>query len=198
MQLNTEQLLDIKSIIEFGTRKPEVFQIPFLDGKNDSKVSVKIRGLSNYEYDIINIDMYSETKDKAVIDYIFNSEPEPEEPEEDLAITIDEDGKEITINNEIEKNKINVAIEKDENEYPEGVSSTEILKAILLRDVLIVYYSMKDFYADLTLSSVKQIDNITSIAERVNEKSGKSKKSKDNLEFFRDESDKSNPKVSNT
>jgi len=64
-------LIDIKSIVQFGTRVPEDYTILFYKEIYGKEVVVRIRGLSNYEYDEISLEMYEHIKDANTIKYIF-------------------------------------------------------------------------------------------------------------------------------
>lgn len=165
-------LLNIKSIIQFGSRKSELFSIPTfkLDGEN---VKVRIRGLSNYEFDEINIEMYGEVKDPETIRFVFDIDNENQLEE------LSEEEK------EKEKFESKIISEID-REIPEVANPVEILKAYMYKNVLIVYHAMKDYYPTLKISDVKQLEGIREIAKRVNEKSGRTKETQDQIEFFRE------------
>lgn len=167
MELSSKELLDIKSIVQFGIRAQEDYKISFYKEIYGTDVSVRIRGLSSYEYELIGMDMFSELKDAATINYIFK-------PENEKAI------KELGEKTENEKDKSIV-----DKELPPNISITEILKSYMLRNVFIVFYAMKDFYKDLTVDDVKKMEGLDEIAKRVNEKSGRTKEIMEKIEFFR-------------
>jgi hypothetical protein len=190
--LKPHEIIDIKSIIQFGTRAPELFQIPFYLSKFNKKIAVKIRGLSNYEFDEINVEMYSEIKDTKTLDYVFNGSNENEqtsttENETDIgAVFSSEQDLQESLNEVIiEPEK---EIDKDDtSDLPSDVNHASIVKAFLLRKVFVVFHAMKDFYPDLTIEQVKQIEGLNEIYKRVNEKSGKTAKVQEQIEFFREQ-----------
>jgi hypothetical protein len=174
--LTPKELLDIKKIIQLGKKASEDYLILFYKSIHSQEVKVRIRALSNYEYDVISLEMYNEIKDPATINYLFNPDNEDEV-------------KNIVKEGEAKKDLV-------DRELPPNVSVVDISKAYLFRNVLIAYYSMKDFYQNLTLNEVKQMEGLDEIADRVNTLSGRTKEVMEKIHFFRDELRKSNNKVS--
>jgi len=166
-------LLDIKQMVQFGTRKPEDYSILFYKEVYGKEVKVKIRGLSNYEYDEISLEMYADIKDPATIKYVFN----PTQPK---------------IKAETEET------EKDEldTDLPENINLIEYTRALTIRNALIVYYAMRDFYPDFTLNDVRQLEGIDEIAHRVNDKSGRTEEVMEKIKFFREQQRKLDTSVS--
>jgi hypothetical protein len=183
-----KELLDIKSIIQFGNRIPELFPIPFLKEVYGIDRKVKIRGLSNFEYDEIAVRMYEVVKDTKTINYLFNPKNEDEIEKE-----IKKEKSEL-IENKEDSEKL--AITEVDKEYPEYVNQAQLTHAYLIRNAFIVFYAMKDYYLDLTLDQVRQIDGLVDIAKRVNEKSGRTPEIMEKIEFFREQQKKLNVKVS--
>jgi len=151
--------LDIKTLIQFGINKPEDFLIDFYKSVYNIEKKVRIRGLSNYEYDNISIEMYSEITDPATINYVLD------------------------VGNE-KKNEEALEGELEEEKEPE-YNVIQYLQALRLRNVLIVYYAMKDFYPGLTVDYVKQIEGLNQIAKRVQQKSGRTPEVMEKIKFFR-------------
>lgn len=168
-------MLDVKSIIQFGTRLPENYLILFLKQIYNTEVNVRIRGLSNYEYDMISMEMYREVNDAATIKYIFNP-------------TNEDTGKKLTESKEESKEEL-------DKEVPPDVNIIALTKAYILRNVLIVFYAMKDFYKGLTVDQVKQMEGIDEIADRVNTKSGRTKEIMEKIHFFRGSQRESNSTI---
>ena len=171
-----KKLLDIKQIVQFGVRSPEDYLISFYKEVYNIDMKVKIRGLSAYEYDEINLEMYNEIGDPLTIKYAFDPNNEifkPTKPE------VVEEVKEVK--------------KKESNEFPPGVKISEITKAFLLRNVLITFHAMRDYYKDLTVNDVKQLEGIDEIAYRINEKSGRTTEVMERIESFRREREKSEP-----
>jgi len=171
--LTPKQLLDVKQIIQFGSRKPEDYQILFYKEVYQTDKTVRIRGLSNYEYDEISIDMYNEIKDPKTIRYIFD-------PKNELKISEEEKEKDLL-----------------DKEIKDDIRVTDLIKAFTLRNVLIVFHAMKDFYKDLTIEDVKQLEGIDEIAKRINEKSGRTIEIMERIEFFRESYRKRKSPISN-
>lgn len=168
-----KELLDVKQIVQFGVRSPEDYLISFYKEVYNIEQKVKIRGLSAYEYDEINLEMYNEIKDPLTIKYAFEPQNEifkPPKPE-----GVDE------------------AEEVEDKEFPPGVKISEITKSFLLRNVLITYHAMRDYYKNLTVSDVKQLEGIDEIAHRVNEKSGRTTEVMERIESFRRKHEESEP-----
>ena len=158
-KLAVKDIVDLKKIILHGNRNVEDYTVEIYKEVYDKDLVIKIRGLSNYEYDQISLEMYEEIKDEETIDYIFNkSDKEIEE----------------TIDNE------------ESGEKEPKINEIEISKAYLYRNVLIVFYAMKDFVDGLTINIVKQMEGINDIAKRVNEKSGRTKEILQKISFFRE------------
>jgi len=184
---NTKDLLEIKKLVQFGSRKPEDYQVLFYKEVYGKKgIKVRIRGLSNYEYDEISYDMYKDVKDNATINYIFNPSNETKTKQ---IVNKEKDDKEEKIEDEVEKSFI-------DEDIPEDVNVVEMTKAFTLRNVLITYRAMKDYYNDLTVEDVKRMEGISEIADRVNEKSGRTPEIMDKIEFFRAKRRKSKSEVS--
>ena len=166
--LTPKELLDVKAIIQFGTRLPEDYKVLFYNEVFNQDVEVRIRGLSTYEYDLISLEMYNEIKDTATINYIFNPKNED------------------TTKKAIANNEDNANEQLDaEEELPDNINVVELTKAYTLRNVLIVFYAMKDYYKGLTLDQVKQIEGLDEIAQKINEKSGRTKEMQEKIHFFR-------------
>ncbi len=174
------ETLNIKSIIQIGNRKPENYPILFYKEVHGLDRSIKIRGLSNFEFDEIALRMYEVVKDTKTINYLFNPKNE-DKIETDL------------IENKENSEKENKDIDKEQPDY---VNSAQITHAYIIRNVYIVFYAMKDYYPKLTLDQVKQIDGIREIAKRVNEKSGRTPEIMEKIEFFREQQRKLNIKIS--
>lgn len=187
-QYNDKDLLEVKSIIQFGNRKPSFYHIKFFKEVYGLDKSVKIRGLSNFEYEEIALRMYEVVSDTKTINYLFN--PNNEEK----------------IESSLEESDLNSLEESDSNQepkstdidtdFPEYVNTAQLTHAYLIRNAFIVYYAMKDYYKDLTLDQVKQIEGINEIAKVVNEKSGRTKEIMDKIEFFREQQKKLDAKIS--
>jgi hypothetical protein len=192
------KMIEIRDIIQSGTKRSIKYQIPFYLAKQQD-VEVEIRALSNYEYSIIDVEMYRGIDNKKVLDYILN-EDEEEVDETELSgvykpeqVTSEKiDGKEI-----ITVMPLEPIIEKEEKEEDIKVDNIEVIKAYLFRDVLIVYYAMKDFI-DLTVEQVKEIGGINDIARKVDELSGRTSSVQEGVEFFRDTPDELGSTVSDS
>lgn len=173
IQTNHE-LLNIKKIIQFGKQQPELYKIQFYKSVHEKDVLVKIRALSNYEYDVINIEMYSKIKDPNTIKYVFDIDHE-------------EELEKLTNQENIEEQDNKLENEIEDIDLPESINQAEILIAYMYRNVLIVYNAMKDFYPNLTIEMVEQMDGINQISKRVNELSGRTKEIRDRIKFFREQ-----------
>lgn len=184
MSLTPNELLDIKKIIQFGARSPENYNILFYKAIYSRDVSVRIRGLSNYEYDEISLEMYADVKDAATIRYLFNPKNEEKTKkvveEEKQPKSLKEQVEDIDKMEEKEKSEL-------DREIPDDVNTVELTKAYSVRNALIVFHAMKDYYPNITLNDVKQMEGIDEIANRVNEKSGRTKVIREQIEFFRRE-----------
>ena len=180
---HSKDLLEIKKLVQFGSRKSEDYQVLFYKAVYGKKgVKVRIRGLSNYEYDEISYDMYQDIKNTATINYLFN--PSNEDKTKEI----------------VDKEKYNEKEETTEEslidkKLPKNVNVVEMTKAFILRNVLIVYKAMKDYYSDLTIDKVKMLEGISEIADRVNEKSGRTPEIMKKIEFFRARHGKSKSEI---
>jgi len=163
MDISQQSELDIKKIVQFGSRVPEDYKILFYNEVYGKEMVVKIRGLSNYEYDEISLRMYEHLNDAATINYVFNK-PKQKNGEDE--------------------------------EIPSDVNVAHLTLAYTVRDVYIVYYAMKDYYKNLTIDSVKQLEGIDEIADRINFKSGRTAEVAEKIKFFREERRKSKSEVS--
>jgi len=196
------KMVEIRDIIQSGTKRSTKYQIPFYLAKQED-VQVEIRALSNYEYSVIDIEMYKEIDNEKVLDYIFNEDEEKVDESEKAGVyTKDQvksekvNGKEIITIIPTEPIEEKEEIEEDEEEIK--IDNIEVIKAYLFRDVLIVYYAMKDFIPDLTIEQVKEIGGFSDVARKVDELSGRTKAVQDGVEFFRDTSDESGLEVSDS
>ena len=172
--LTNKELLDIKSIIQFGNRIPEDYKILFFEKVYGVDKSVRIRGLSSYEYDMIEMERLDIIKDEYTKNYsmgdpnlVFGETRESKKKETEIPI-------------------------KD-RKIPDYVKTGELLCSYNYRDALIVFHAMKDFYKNLTIEDVMQLEGIDEIAKRVNEKSGQDKETLDKIKFFRKESNEHGP-----
>jgi len=168
------EVLDLQQLIRFGARAEELFDVPIYSEVYDRKVAVRIRGLSNYEYDEIAVEMYDEIDDPATIRFALKKREKRPVLDDDGNPKLDDDG--------------NPIMRYDglfQEELPPSVDASGLAKAYTLRDVLIVWHAMRDFYDGLTVSSVKEMEGISTIARRVDEKSGRTKEVLDRLRKFR-------------
>lgn len=184
MSLTPTEILDIKKIVQFGARSPENYNILFYKEIYKRDVSVRIRGLSNYEFDEISLEMYADVKDAATIRYLFN--PINEEKTKKV---VEQQQEPKSLKEQIEEIDKMETQEKSEldREIPNDVNVVELTKAYSVRNALIVFHAMKDYYPNLTLNDVKQMEGIEEIANRVNQKSGRTKEIREQIEFFRRE-----------
>ena len=163
--LKPKDLLDIRTIVRFGTRAKEDYQVLFYKEVYGKEVVIKIRGLSTYEFEEISLKMYSEIKDAKTIKYVFNPKNEDN--------SVDDDSEDANFN------------------------PSELTMAYTLKNVLITYYGMRDFYKDLTMEYVKELEGISEIAHRINEKSGRTVEVLKKISSFREQRRQLRDKVSN-
>ena len=174
--LNPKDLLDVRTLVRFGTRAKEDYQVLFYKEVYGKEVNVRIRGLSTFEYEEISLKMYSQIKDPETIAFVFNPKNE------------DKDG-ELKEGEEAEED---IDVDSDDANF----NPAELTNAYVLRNVWIIYYAMKDFYKNLTLDTVKELEGISEIAHRINEKSGRTVEVLEKIKSFRLQRSQSGTEVS--
>lgn len=165
-KLPITDIIELRKLLVNGIKSEIVYEIPFYKEVYDKSICIKLRPLSNAEFDDIFLEMCLSIDNKALQEELYN----PKQKEE----------------NEENESEENEKYSFTKLEY------TNVLKHY--KD-LIIYNSMKDFVEGLTIEDIKKMDGKNEVYDKICEISGRTEEIIKKISRFRELKTKSEPDI---
>jgi len=185
-KLPITDILELRKLLVNGIKSEIVYEIPFYKEVYDKSICIKLRPLSNTEFDDIFLEMCLSIDNKALQEELYSPKQKEEKKEENIEVKDDY---------KIGVNDLDVETENEEKEKDHGFSKLEYTNVLKHYKDLIIYNSMKDFVEGLTIVDIKKMDGKNDVYDKICEISGRTEEIIKKISRFRELKTKSEPDI---